>query len=71
MAYHGLPCSGHNHRQRWCSDRLSGLVIAAVGTDFAYVGFAALWGFLFFAEVLDGVTLTGMAMIVLWREFWR
>ena len=31
---------------------------ATVATfDFSYVGFAALWGFLFFAEVLDGVTL--------------
>ena len=31
---------------------------------FAYVGFAALWG-LFFAEVLDLLTLTGMALIIL------
>jgi drug/metabolite transporter (DMT)-like permease len=38
---------------------------ATVATfDFTYVGFAALWGFLFFAEVLDGVTLTGMALII-------
>ena len=32
--------------------------------DFTYVGFAALWGILFFAEVLDLVTLTGMALII-------
>ncbi len=32
--------------------------------DFAYVGFAALWGILFFGEVLDGVTIGGMALIV-------
>ena len=32
--------------------------------DFAYVGFAALWGFLFFAEVPDGLSLAGMILIV-------
>ena len=32
--------------------------------DFAYVGFAALWGVLFFAERLDGVTVAGMVLIV-------
>jgi drug/metabolite transporter (DMT)-like permease len=32
--------------------------------DFAYVGFAGLWGVLFFAEVLDGVTITGMLLII-------
>jgi len=32
--------------------------------DFAYVGFAALWGVLFFAERLDGVTIAGMVLIV-------
>ena len=38
---------------------------ATVATfDFTYVGFAALWGFLFFAEVLDRVTLAGMALII-------
>jgi drug/metabolite transporter (DMT)-like permease len=38
---------------------------ATVATfDFAYVGFAVLWGVLFFAEVLDPVTLTGMALII-------
>jgi drug/metabolite transporter (DMT)-like permease len=38
---------------------------ATVATfDFAYVGFASAWGILFFAEVLDGVTITGMALIV-------
>ncbi len=31
--------------------------------DFAYLAFAALWGFLIFAEVPDGPTLAGMAMI--------
>jgi drug/metabolite transporter (DMT)-like permease len=38
---------------------------ATVATfDFAYVGFAGLWGVLFFAEVLDGVTLIGLMLIV-------
>lgn len=38
---------------------------ATVATfDFAYVGFAAAWGVLFFAEVLDAVTIAGMALIV-------
>ena len=38
---------------------------ATVATfDFTYVGFAALWGVLFFAEVLDHVTLAGMALII-------
>lgn len=32
--------------------------------DFAYVGFAALWGLLFFAEVPDALAWLGMAMIV-------
>ena len=32
--------------------------------DFAYLGFAALWGILFFDEVLDAVTLGGMTLIV-------
>lgn len=32
--------------------------------DFAYVGFAALWGFLFFAEVPDALSLAGMILIV-------
>lgn len=32
--------------------------------DFAYVGFAALWGILFFDEMPDAVTLGGMALIV-------
>ncbi|HUF55555.1 MAG TPA: DMT family transporter [Thermohalobaculum sp.] len=36
-----------------------------VGTfDFAYVGFATVWGLVFFAEVPDALTLAGMAMIV-------
>jgi drug/metabolite transporter (DMT)-like permease len=38
---------------------------ATVATfDFVYVGFAGLWGILFFAEVLDGITIIGMALIV-------
>lgn len=38
---------------------------ATVATfDFAYVGFAGLWGVLFFAEVLDGVTIIGMVLII-------
>lgn len=32
--------------------------------DFAYVGFAGLSGVLFFAEVLDDVTITGMLLII-------
>jgi drug/metabolite transporter (DMT)-like permease len=45
---------------------------AAVATfDFAYVGFAALWGFLFFGETLDGVTLIGMALIIVAGDFSR
>ncbi len=32
--------------------------------DFAYVGFAVLWGFLFFTEVPDFISLFGIAMIV-------
>ena len=36
-----------------------------VGTfDFAYVGFAVLWGLVFFAEVPDIVSMAGMLMIV-------
>jgi drug/metabolite transporter (DMT)-like permease len=39
---------------------------AIVGTfDFAYVGFAVLWGLLFFGEVPDLLALLGIAMIVL------
>jgi drug/metabolite transporter (DMT)-like permease len=37
-------------------------IIAAF--DFAYVGLAALWGIVFFGEVLDSVTIAGMALIV-------
>lgn len=33
--------------------------------DFAYVGFAALWGLLFFAEIPDAMTLAGMVLIVI------
>lgn len=32
--------------------------------DFAYVGFAAIWGFVFFSEVPDAITVTGMVLIV-------
>jgi len=32
--------------------------------DFAYLGFSALWGVLFFAEVLDVVTVAGMLLII-------
>lgn len=39
---------------------------AVVGIfDFAYVGFAVIWGALFFAEIPDALTLAGMALIVL------
>ena len=38
---------------------------AIVGTfDFAYVGFAVVWGLVFFAEVPDFLTIIGMTMIV-------
>ena len=38
---------------------------AVVGSfDFAYVGFAVLWGLVFFAEVPDARALLGIAMIV-------
>lgn len=39
---------------------------SVIGTfDFAYVGFAVLWGFLFFHELPDGLSILGMIMIVL------
>ncbi|MEL6647991.1 MAG: DMT family transporter [Pseudomonadota bacterium] len=38
---------------------------AVVGVfDFAYVGFAVIWGAVFFAEVPDAITLSGMVLIV-------
>ncbi|MEM7059732.1 MAG: DMT family transporter [Pseudomonadota bacterium] len=38
---------------------------AVIGVfDFAYVGFAVLWGLIFFAEVPDGLALIGIAMII-------
>jgi drug/metabolite transporter (DMT)-like permease len=38
---------------------------ATVATfDFAYVGFASVWGVLFFAEVPDGITIAGIGLIV-------
>lgn len=39
--------------------------IAIIGTfEFAYVGFAVLWGILFFSETPDHLTLAGLALIV-------
>lgn len=39
---------------------------SVIGTfDFAYVGFAVVWGFLFFGETPDGFSILGMVMIVL------
>lgn len=36
-----------------------------IGTfDFAYVGFAVLWGVVFFADIPDGISVLGMALIV-------
>ncbi len=36
-----------------------------IGTfDFAYVGFAVLWGVIFFADIPDGISVVGMALIV-------
>jgi drug/metabolite transporter (DMT)-like permease len=32
--------------------------------DFAYIGFAAVWGMLFFAETLGGVTIGGILLII-------
>ncbi|WP_073034049.1 DMT family transporter [Roseovarius pacificus] len=38
---------------------------AVIGAfDFAYIGFAALWGLIFFAEVPDMISTLGMALIV-------
>ena len=38
---------------------------SVIGTfDFAYVGFAVVWGVVFFSEFPDGMTLVGMALIV-------
>ena len=38
---------------------------ATVATfDFAYVGFAGVWGIVFFAEVLDAVTIGGVMLII-------
>jgi drug/metabolite transporter (DMT)-like permease len=31
--------------------------------DFSYLAFAAVWGFLFFAEVPDAITVVGIIMI--------
>ncbi|MEM9442757.1 MAG: EamA/RhaT family transporter, partial [Pseudomonadota bacterium] len=32
--------------------------------DFAYVGFASIWGLIFFGEIPDAIALVGMTMIV-------
>lgn len=38
---------------------------SVIGTfDFAYVGFAVLWGFVFFAELPDVISIFGMILIV-------
>ena len=38
---------------------------STVGTfDFAYVGFALIWGAVFFAERPDAIALVGIALIV-------
>lgn len=38
---------------------------SVIGTfDFAYVGFAVVWGVVFFSELPDAMTLAGMALIV-------
>lgn len=42
----------------------SGPPATVAAFDFAYVGFATLWGVLFFAEVLDPITIVGMLLIV-------
>ncbi len=33
--------------------------------DFAYIGFAVIWGFVFFAEVPDTLSMAGMVLIVI------
>ena len=33
--------------------------------DFAYMGFAVLWGILLFAEIPDQISILGMALIVI------
>ena len=39
---------------------------SVIGTfDFAYVGFAVVWGVVFFSEFPDAMTLVGMALIVM------
>lgn len=39
---------------------------AVIGTfDFAYVGFAVLWGIVFFTEIPDGISIFGMMLIVM------
>ena len=36
-----------------------------IGTfDFAYVGFAVVWGIIFFGEIPDGISIIGMILII-------
>ena len=38
---------------------------AVIGTfDYAYLVFAAIWGILFFSEIIDASTLAGMLLII-------
>ena len=46
------------------TDNLPLAVRVIVFTVFAYVGFAALWGVIFFADILDGISILGMVLIV-------
>jgi hypothetical protein len=65
MAGDGVAGRRGHRRERRRRNRLSGWAARHRGRfDFAYVGFAALWGILFFDEVPDAVTLGGMALIV-------
>lgn len=43
----------------------SGPPATVAAFDFAYVGFATLWGVLFFAEVPDAITIAGIVLIVI------
>jgi hypothetical protein len=52
-------------RQHWCGLRLSEWSPCHDRRlDFAYVGFAVIWGIVFFSEVPDMVSTLGMALIV-------
>ena len=53
-------------REHWRCNRLSSRAPSIVGTfDFAYVGFAVLWGAVFFSEAPDLITMAGIVLIVL------